>query len=160
MKNKLPEIYFYEIRCCLICRLPAKEKNDQEIRLSGILGGLRQQERGDMCTEDHNIWDYLLSESFKHKDLYLCTTNVRSRANTICCFLMPLFKQLGIYFTSELLVPKYGDALLNRLMEFSGINEYNQNPEAFVHGLKQKPVIIFFAIFLKKIFVQIYHIVG
>jgi hypothetical protein len=71
-----------------------------------------------------------------------------SRANTICRFLMPLFEQLGVYKTSELLVPKYGDALLNGLMEFSGIKEYNQNPEAFVQGLKRKPVIIF-AIFSK-----------
>jgi hypothetical protein len=56
---------------------------------------------------------------------------------------MPLFQQLGVKNTSELLVPKYGDALLNRLMEFAGIKDYNQNPEAFVQGLKRKPVIIF-----------------
>jgi hypothetical protein len=69
-----------------------------------------------------------------------------THANLICCFLKPLFEQLGVKNSSELLVPKHGDALFNRLLEVGGIKDYNQNPEAFVQSLGQKTVS--FLIFL------------
>jgi hypothetical protein len=80
--------------------------------------------------QDQNIFDFLLNESFIRKQQPMMCNQIRAMANMICRFLEPL--KLGAKTTSEILVPKNGDALLKRLVDFGGIKENNQNSNAFI----------------------------
>lgn len=110
---------------------------------------MKDKERAKRCMEDENIRDFLRNAAFRKLPGQSTEKNVRGLANLISRFFESLWEPCGATSTNELLVSKNATALIDRLLDMGGIQDFKANHRAYIKKLKNRTVIP------RKLFVKI-----
>lgn len=115
--------------------------------LRNVLGNMQKIDNKNFCLREPVILDYLEDQVTKMQRGPHLDTKVRAEANLICRYALPLMQQQEWTRLSNLFAIENKDILIGRMKEFSGLDEFLNDPDAFGAAIRERRVSFFILIF-------------